>query len=515
VLPSPGSSLAAGLPVEFPVDSMDSIHYATGVMSRSWEAVIGLEVHAQLLTRTKLFCGCPTSFGAPPNTNVCPTCLGLPGSLPVLNEEAVRMAVKMALSLGCAIRETSRFARKNYFYPDSPKGYQISQYDEPYSQGGYVDFEVGDAEGNNVVTKRARLTRIHMEEDAGKNLHDFGGGSVVDLNRAGTPLVEIVGEPDLRSPAEAAGYLRALRDVLIFLGVNDGNLEEGSFRCDANVSIRPVGADTYGTRVELKNINSFRFVEKALAGEIARQQEVLETGGRVVQETRGWDEKTSSTFSLRSKETAQDYRYFPEPDLLPLKLDDVYVATLRATLPETPRAKRERFVSELGLTPYAAQVLTQHPRVAAFFEEAATLNRDAVAVANFIQSEVLRDVTARGIDADFPITAPRVVEILRLVSQGKISGKQAKELYAKAKGTDASPAALVAELGMAQVTDPGAIEAACAKVVADNAKQVEQYRAGKTTVFGFFVGQVMKATKGSANPQLVNDTLKRLLEGPK
>ncbi|MBX3211383.1 MAG: Asp-tRNA(Asn)/Glu-tRNA(Gln) amidotransferase subunit GatB [Labilithrix sp.] len=486
-------------------------------MSGSWEAVIGLEVHAQLLTRTKLFCACATSFGAPPNTHVCPTCLGLPGALPALNGEAVRMAVRTALSLGCTIKEESRFARKNYFYPDLPKGYQISQFDEPFSEGGFVEYEVEEsgerAKDAPPVVKRARLTRIHMEEDAGKNLHDLGGGSVVDLNRAGTPLVEIVGEPDLRTPAEAAGYLRALRDVLVFLGVNDGNLEEGSFRCDANVSIRPAGSSALGTRVELKNINSFRFVEKALAGEIARQKDVVESGGRVVQETRGWDEKTSSTFSLRSKETAQDYRYFPEPDLPPLHLDDAFVATLRASLAETPRVKRERFVAELGLSPYAARVLTQHPRVASFFEEAATLGRDAVAVANFIQSEVLRDVTTRGVDASFPVTPGQLVEILKLVSQGKISGKQAKELYAKAKGTTASPAALVADLGMSQVSDPAAIEAACAKVVADNAKQAEQYRAGKTGLFGFFVGQVMKATKGSANPQLVNETLKRLLGG--
>ena len=476
-----------------------------------WEAVIGLEVHAQLLTKTKLFCPCATSFGAPPNTNVCPTCLGLPGALPVLNEAAVRMAVTTALALGSKIRPVSRFARKNYFYPDSPKGYQISQFDEPFCDGGTVDYVVGEGEG--AVRMSARLTRIHMEEDAGKNLHDFGGGSVVDLNRAGTPLVEIVGEPDLRTPAEAAGYLRALRDVLVFLGVNDGNLEEGSFRCDANVSIRPVGIEKYGTRVELKNINSFRFVEKAIAGELVRQRDVLESGGRITQETRGWDEKTSSTFTLRSKEAAQDYRYFPEPDLLPLRLDDAFVGAIRDVLPETPRTKRERYVSGMGLTPYAAQVLTGHPRVAAFFEEVAAAS-EPVAAGNFIQAEVLRDVTTRGADATIPVSAAQLAEILQLVADKKISGKQAKELYAKTKGTDAAPSQLVADLGMAQVTDTGAIEAAVAKVLADSQRQAEAYRAGKTTMFGFFVGQVMKATKGSANPQLVNETLKRLLGDP-
>ena len=475
--------------------------------------MIGLEVHAQLLTSSKLFCACPTTFGAPPNTHVCPTCLGLPGALPVLNAAAARMAVKAALALDCAIRPKSRFARKNYFYPDLPKGYQISQFDEPFSDHGHLDIAIGE---DGAQTKRARILRIHMEEDAGKNVHQMGTDSTVDLNRAGVPLVEIVGEPDLSSPQEAAEYLRTLRDILVFLGINDGNLEEGSFRCDANVSIRPLGVAKLGTRVELKNINSFKFVERAIATEIERQKEILASGGRIVQETRGWDEKTGTTFSLRSKEAAQDYRYFPEPDLPPLVFDEVFVARARAELPELPRVKRTRFIAELGLTPYAAQVLTQHPRIAAFFEEAATLHPDgshASKVANFIQSEVLRDVSTQGQKASFPVTPTQVADLQRLVDSGKISGKQAKELYVAMKGRrpDVTAASLVSELGMAQVSDPKAIEEACAKVIADHAKQAEQLRGGKTTLFGFFVGQVMKATKGSANPQLVNDTLKRLL----
>jgi aspartyl-tRNA(Asn)/glutamyl-tRNA(Gln) amidotransferase subunit B len=469
-----------------------------------YEAVIGLEVHAQLLTRTKVFCGCPTAYGAPPNTQVCPVCLGLPGALPVINGEAVGMAVRTALALSCSIRPRSRFARKNYFYPDLPKGYQISQYDEPFSAGGHLDIEVGGQ------TRRIGITRVHMEEDAGKNVHQVQS-SIVDLNRAGVPLVEIVGEPDLRSAAEAAEYLRTLRDVLVFIGVNDGNLEEGSFRCDANVSIRPVGETKLGTRVELKNINSFRFVERAIDHEIARQAAVLDARGTIVQETRGYNEDEGKTFSLRSKEEAQDYRYFPDPDLPPLVLEEAFVDQVRAAVPELPRAKRARFVAELGLAPYAAHVMTGHPRVAAFFEEAATLHGNATKVANFLQSEVLRDVTTHGLTASVPVTPQQVAGLLRMVDGGTISGKQAKEVYAKLVGTGLRPEEVVAELGMQQVSDAGAIEDVCRRVVEANPRQAEQLRAGKSALLGFFVGQVMKETRGSANPQLVNETLKRLL----
>jgi aspartyl-tRNA(Asn)/glutamyl-tRNA(Gln) amidotransferase subunit B len=475
-------------------------------MSSVYEAVIGLEVHAQMLTRTKAFCSCSTAFGAPPNTQVCATCLGLPGALPVLNAEAVAMAVRTALALDCTIRSRSRFARKNYFYPDLPKGYQISQFDEPFSEHGSMVIDVGGE------TKTARITRVHMEEDAGKNLHDRGDRSIVDLNRSGVPLVEIVGEPDLRSGVEAAEYLRTLREVLMTLGVNDGNLEEGSFRCDANVSIRRVGQEKLGTRVELKNINSFRFVQKGIEHEIQRQEAVLSAGGTVVQETRGWDEKTGSTFCLRSKEEAQDYRYFPEPDLPELVLTDDFVARQRQSVGELPRAKRKRFVETLSITASASQVLTSHPKIAVFFEEAAKLHGDAGRVANFIQSEVLRDVSTRGLEADLPVSAAQVAALLRLVDQGTLSGKQAKDVYGKMVRTDKAPEVLVAELGLQQVSDVEAIEAVVSGVIAANPKQAEQLRAGKMGLFGFFVGQVMRETKGAANPGMVNGALKRLLE---
>lgn len=469
-----------------------------------YEPVIGLEVHAQLLTRTKAFCSCTTAYGAPPNTQVCPVCLGLPGALPVLNAEAVRLAVRTALSLSCTLVSTSTFARKNYFYPDLPKGYQISQYDRPFSQGGHLDIESGGK------TKRVGITRVHMEEDAGKSQH-HGTSSVVDLNRSGVPLVEIVGEPDLRSPAEAAEYLRTLRDVLVFIGVNDGNLEEGSFRCDANVSLRPVGQSKLGTRVELKNINSFRFVERAIALEIERQAGVLDSGGRVVQETRGFNADDGATFSMRSKEEAQDYRYFPDPDLPPLVLDDALVDEVKRSMPELPEVKRRRFVEELKLSPYAAQVLTAHPRVAAFFEEAATLHGQPMKVANFVQSEILGDIQTHGLTASLPVTAAQVAALLKIVDDGVISGKQAKEVYAKVAGTSRSPQDVVDELGMRQVTDVAVLEDVCRAIISRSPKQVEQLRAGKANIFGFFVGQVMKETRGSANPQLVNDVLKKLL----
>jgi aspartyl-tRNA(Asn)/glutamyl-tRNA(Gln) amidotransferase subunit B len=448
--------------------------------------------------------------------------LGLPGALPVLNEEAVAMAVLAALALHCTIVARSTFSRKNYFYPDLPKGYQISQFDEPFSTGGYLDFDLPEGptvlDDSSRATRRARITRVHMEEDAGKNIHDRGDESIVDLNRAGVPLVEIVGEPDLRSGAEAASYLRALRDILLFLGINDGNLEEGSFRCDANVSIRPVGQVKLGARVELKNINSFRFVHKAIDHEVDRQRAVLDSGGSIPQETRGWDEKTGTTYSMRSKEEANDYRYFPEPDLPPLLLDEAHIARARALVPEMPREKRVRFVEEYKLSRIVAHVVTQHPRVAAFFEEAATLHGDPIRVANFIQTEVLRDVAIHGLEARIPVSPRQIAELLRLVDQGTISGKQAKEVYARlaergsGKGGEISPLVLVKELGIAQVSDRGAIEAICEKVVLANPKQAAALKGGKGALLGFFVGLVMKETRGSANPTLVNEVLRRTLD---
>ncbi len=474
-----------------------------------WEPVIGLEVHAQLLTRTKLFCGCSVEFGDPPNTHTCPVCLGLPGALPVPNGAAIRMGVMAALALGCTLEQTSIFARKNYFYPDLPKGYQISQYEVPFCHDGKL--EIDTAGGKKV----ARIRRIHFEEDAGKNIHADSGESIVDLNRAGTPLVEIVGEPDLRSGDEASEYLKRLREVLMALGVCDGNLEQGSFRCDANVSVRKRGTTELGVRTELKNINSFKFVSEAITVEARRQIALLESGQSLRQQTRGYTPEKRETYPLRDKEGDAGYRYFPDPDLPPLVLDDAIVAALRERLPELPEAKRARYVG-LGISEAAAQVLTGHPAISSAFDAAIaralrTGAVDPVRVANFFQAEVLRDVTTTGLDAAVPITADQLVEILELVAEGKISGKQAKDVYGKVARTDRSPRELVAAEGIAVVGDTAAIEAVVRDVIAQSPKQLAQYKAGKTALLGYFVGQVMKATKGSADPALVNEILARLL----
>ncbi|HKY41066.1 MAG TPA: Asp-tRNA(Asn)/Glu-tRNA(Gln) amidotransferase subunit GatB [Polyangiaceae bacterium] len=471
-----------------------------------YEVVIGLEVHAQLLTKTKLFCGCSTNFGQPPNTNVCPVCLGLPGSLPVINGAAVEMAVKTALALGCTVHESSIFARKNYFYPDLPKGYQISQYEEPFSTRGHLDIEV---EGQ---IKRVGITRAHMEEDAGKNLHGMGGDSVVDLNRAGVPLVEIVGEPDLRSSSEAAAYLRALRDLLVFTGVNDGNLEEGSFRCDANVSLRPRGEDKLGTRCELKNINSFRFVQRAIDAEVARQTAILDAGGKITQETRSFNPDTGQTATLRSKEDAHDYRYFPEPDLPPLRIEQALLERAKSEMPESPAALRARWTQELGLPLAIAVTLSGHPAYARFFESARQGVKDAVKVANMVANDVLRSAKTHGLEATFSVTPEQVRELHSLIDSGQISGKQAKEVFAAIAGNHGkSPAEVVQEKGLKLVSDAGAIEGVVRKVVASFPNQVASVKSGKKGITGFLVGQVMKETSGSADPKLVSEILSKLI----
>jgi aspartyl-tRNA(Asn)/glutamyl-tRNA(Gln) amidotransferase subunit B len=473
------------------------------------EPVIGLEVHAELLTRSKIFCACSASFGGPANTNVCPVCLGMPGVLPVLNRRVVEYAIRAGLATGCRIAPVSRYARKNYFYPDLPKGYQISQYELPICLGGHLEILVDDA------TKRIGLTRIHIEEDTGKNIHD-GETSLVDFNRCGVPLLEIVSEPDIRTVPEAGAYLRTLRSILQYLEICDGNMEEGSFRCDANVSVRPRGAQTFGTKVEIKNMNSFRAVEKAITFEIARQEEVLAEGGRLVQETRLWDADREETRSMRSKESAHDYRYFPEPDLLPLAVDTAWIESVRANLPELPGARRERFVREHGLSPYDADVLTQRKDVADYFEAGIAEGAAPKEMANWVMTELLRIVREEKLDRalvirEWPLTPLQLARLSKLVDAGTITRNTAKGLIPRLRGTGADPEQLVAAEGLAQVSDRGALEKTVAEVVAANPKQVEQYRGGKQQVIGFLVGQVMKATGGKANPQLVQELLRAAL----
>jgi aspartyl-tRNA(Asn)/glutamyl-tRNA(Gln) amidotransferase subunit B len=480
-------------------------------MSERIEAVVGLEVHAELLTASKAFCACPAVFGAPPNTNVCPVCLGMPGMLPVLNRRAVEFAIRAGLAMGCRIAPRSVFARKNYFYPDLPKGYQISQYELPLCIGGGLDVEVDGAR------RRIGLTRIHMEEDAGKNLHDGGvPGSLVDCNRAGVPLLEIVSEPDLRSPAEAGAYLRALRAILQYLEICDGNMEEGSFRCDANVSIRPAGTTTLGTKVEVKNVNSFRSVEKAIAFEIDRQTEARRAGEPIVQETRLWDEDREATRSMRSKEYAHDYRYFPEPDLPVLVVDAPWVDRVRAALPELPAARRARFEEEHGLAATDADVLTQRKDVADYFEAGVAAGAAPRDMATWTATEVLRLIHDERLDRalvihDWPIAPQRLAELIGLVADGTVSRGAARTLLPRLR-TDPRPVRdLVEAEGLVQVSDRGALEAIVADVIAAHPEQAEQFRAGKEKVLGFLVGQVMKASGGTANPKIANELLRAAL----
>jgi aspartyl-tRNA(Asn)/glutamyl-tRNA(Gln) amidotransferase subunit B len=475
-----------------------------------YEAVIGLEVHLQLRTKSKIFCSCSTHFGDPPNSNVCPVCLGLPGALPVLNREGVAMAMKAALALNCAINPRSRFARKNYFYPDLPKGYQISQYDEPLAENGWVDIEVAG------VRKRIGVTRVHMEEDAGKSLHegfaDSDAKSYIDLNRSGVPLIEIVSEPDLRTPDEAFEYLTRLKTLLLYLDVSNCNMEEGSLRCDANVSVRLEGATAFGVKTEVKNLNSFRFLQKALGYEIDRQIEIVEGGGTIHQETRLWDSREQRTYGMRSKEFAHDYRYFPEPDLLPLVITEEWKAQVRQLLPELPDARRQRFIREYALPEYDAGQLILSKPLADYFEEAARESGEPKLAANWVLSELLyllneanREITGS------PVAAANLAELLRLIAKGSVSGKMAKDILAEMFTTGKTAGALVSEKGLAQITDADQIAAAAREVIAANPKQVEQYRSGKTATLGWFVGQVMKATRGQANPRMVQELLKKEL----
>jgi aspartyl-tRNA(Asn)/glutamyl-tRNA(Gln) amidotransferase subunit B len=472
-----------------------------------YEAVIGLEVHAQLQTNTKIFCGCETRFGEDANTRTCPVCIGMPGVLPVLNKKAVEFIIKTGLATHGTISPYSRFARKNYFYPDLPKGYQISQYELPVCERGYVEIVV---EGN---VKRIGLTRIHLEEDAGKNLHQAeSGASLVDLNRAGTPLMEIVSEPDIRTAEEASEYLKKLRSILRYIEVSDADMEKGNFRCDANVSIRPVGSREFGTRAEIKNVNSFKFVQKAIEYEIKRQAQVLDEGGKVLQETRLFDSAKGVTFSMRSKEEAHDYRYFPEPDLVPIVVSRETVERIGKTIPELPDARRERFVREYGLPEYDADMLTQSRALAAYYEEAAKISGEPKVASNWMMGELMRLLNAEGREIeDCPIKPDRLAGMIKMIGEGVISTKIAKTVFEEMYKTGKDAETVVQEKGLVQVSDTSELEKIIAEVIKANPGQASEYKAGKEKLFGFFVGQVMKASRGKANPELVNQLLKKKL----
>jgi aspartyl-tRNA(Asn)/glutamyl-tRNA(Gln) amidotransferase subunit B len=477
-----------------------------------YEPVIGLEVHAQMLTRSKIFCACSTAFGGDPNTHACPVCTGQPGSLPVLNQKVVEYTIRAALSTHGAIAPYSLFARKNYFYPDLPKGYQISQYELPLSSAGFVDIQVAEDK------KRIGIIRIHMEEDAGKLMHDLsterGAHSYVDFNRTGVPLIEIVSAPEMHTPEEAAAYLRKLRSILMFLDICDGNMEEGSFRCDANISLRPKGQKTLGVKTELKNMNSFRNVQRALDYEIRRQTALLDQGERILQETRLWDAARGVTSSMRGKEEAHDYRYFPDPDLVPIVVDPEWIAAIKAGLPELPDTKKERFIREYGIPEYDAEVLTSSKPLANYYEACLQVYAKPKIVSNWIMSELLRELKRdeREIE-DCPVPAQNLAEMLKLIDEGLISGKIAKSVFEEMYRTGKKAEEVVKEKGWVQVTDTSAIEKTIEEILTKNPKEVEEYKKGKEKLFGFFVGQVMKATQGKANPQLVNELLKKKLMG--
>jgi len=472
-----------------------------------YETVIGLEIHAQLLTDSKMFCGCSTKFGSEPNTQTCPVCIGMPGVLPAMNKKAIEYVIKTGLAVNCKIASYSRFARKNYFYPDLPKGYQISQYELPLCEGGYVDI------GINGNTKRIRLTRIHLEEDAGKNIHEEAGNySLVDLNRAGIPLMEIVTEPDIRSPQEAVAFMKKLRTILRYIGVCDGNMEQGSLRCDANVSVRTYGQKELGVKTEIKNMNSFKFIEKALDYEIKRQVKILKNGEKIIQETRLWDSNRGITESMRSKEEAHDYRYFPEPDLVPVEVDKEWIEKIKADIVELPDSRRQRFITQYGLPEYDADLLTVDKSSSELFEDAVKLGGEPKSVRNWIMGELMRLLNEENKQIEECGLKPeQIVGLLELIDEGVISGKIAKTVFEEMYKTGKDAETIVKEKGLVQITDESAIEKAIDEVIARNPKEVERFKAGDEKLMGFFVGQVMKTTKGKANPKIANELLKKKL----